>query len=89
MDIIFFVDGSNSLQRESFNLGKQVVTNFIEEHGVESYRYSVVSYCNKLSFGNKLYVGYKKLNVRIATDTLTIDKSVKSRIAEVCIFLSL
>jgi len=42
MDIIFFVDGSNSLQRESFNLGKQVVTNFIEEHGVESYRYSVL-----------------------------------------------
>jgi len=42
MDIIFFVDGSNSLQRESFNLAKKVVVNFIEEHGVENYRYSVL-----------------------------------------------
>jgi len=42
MDIIFFVDGSNSLQKESFKLAKKVVVDYIKEHGVEQYRYAVL-----------------------------------------------
>ena len=47
MDIVFFIDGSNSLKRESFNLSKQVVTNFIKTKGVENTRYAVVSFVIK------------------------------------------
>jgi len=42
MDIIFLIDGSNSLKRESFNLAKDVVINFIEGRGVENTRYAVL-----------------------------------------------
>jgi len=42
MDLIFLIDGSNSLKRESFNLAKDVVINFIEGRGVENTRYAVL-----------------------------------------------
>jgi len=42
MDLIFLIDGSNSLKPESFNLAKEVVVNFIETRGVENTSYAVL-----------------------------------------------
>jgi len=42
MDLVFLIDGSNSLKRESFNLAKEVVVNFIETRGVDNTRYAVL-----------------------------------------------
>jgi len=49
MDIIFLIDGSNSLKPESFVLEKHVVINFIEEQGVENKRYAVLQIASNVT----------------------------------------
>jgi len=44
LDMIFLIDSSASLKRESFDLSKEVVINFIEDRGVDNTRYAVLQY---------------------------------------------
>jgi len=49
MDIIFLIDGSNSLEPKSFVLEKQVVINFIEKQGVQNKRYAVLQIASNVT----------------------------------------